>query len=398
MVAYTFYEMDQRVRRYAETLVKAGWQVDAYALAQSGQPRVETVAGVKVYRIQSRQKNEKGKLTYLLRLVLFLLRSTLRLGLRHLFRPYRLVHVHSVPDFEVFAAIIPRLLGAKVILDIHDSVPELFTSKFRAGRDSLLFKALVLTEKISTSFAHHTIIANHIWHERIAARTGQGRKCSVIMNYPDTTIFFPRARTRADGKFVLIYPGSLSRHQGLDTAILAVALLRETIPEIEFHIYGTGTDERHFRFLSEELGLQPQVQFKGLVPMSSVAQAMAQADLGVEPKIRNPFSDEAFSTKIFEFMLLGVPVIASDTTVHKYYFEDSLLRFFHAGDVTDLADAVRQLYHNPELRRRYRERGLAYVKDYTWEKRGGAYLSLVDNLTARGPLSGDLMPANRHGR
>src|ERR1043165_9025913 len=120
MVAYTFYEGDNRVRRYAETLVKRGDEVEAIVLGRKDQKEFDVIQGVEVYRIQKRVKDEKGPLTHLKRLLLFFLRSSWALTRHHLKNPYDLIHVHSVPDFQVFATLIPRLLGAKVILDIHD--------------------------------------------------------------------------------------------------------------------------------------------------------------------------------------------------------------------------------------------------------------------------------------
>src|SRR5689334_15585202 len=124
MLAYTFYEADNRVRRYAEMLVRRGDHVDAIVLRRPGQPAFEVIRGVHVHRIQKRTVSEKGPFSYLFKLVLFFFRSALDLTMRHLRSAYDVIHVHSVPDFEVFSTIVPRLLGVRVILDIHDIVPE----------------------------------------------------------------------------------------------------------------------------------------------------------------------------------------------------------------------------------------------------------------------------------
>ena len=75
MLAYTFYETDGRVMRYAEALVQSGAQVDAIVLGRPGQPREEHIRGVRVRRVQTREKNERGKLSYFLRIVRFFFRS-----------------------------------------------------------------------------------------------------------------------------------------------------------------------------------------------------------------------------------------------------------------------------------------------------------------------------------
>ncbi len=151
MVAYTFYEADNRVRRYAETLAKRGDEVDAIALRRDGQPAFEVIRGVRVYRVQKRAIDERGPFSYLRKLLLFFLRSAWMLAVHNLQAPYDLIHVHSVPDFEVFATIVPRLMGAKVILDIHDIVPEFYVSKFKVSERSLAFRLLVLMERLSSA-------------------------------------------------------------------------------------------------------------------------------------------------------------------------------------------------------------------------------------------------------
>jgi len=141
MLAYTWYEPDNRVRRYAETLVKRGDQVDAVVLRREGQPsKMEVVEGVCVYRIQRRVINEKGKITYLAKLLLFFVRSFFFLAWKQLRDPYDLIHVHSVPDFEVFAAleaseIVARLDAAGIANARINTVAEVWAHPQLAARE-----------------------------------------------------------------------------------------------------------------------------------------------------------------------------------------------------------------------------------------------------------------------
>ena len=150
MLTYSFYEYDTRVQQYVDTLRSRGDTVDVIALRQEGQPKLDIVDGVNVYRIQYRARDERGPLTYLLRILRFFCHSALIISRRHIAKPYQLIHVHSVPDFLVFAGLIPKLCGVPVILDIHDILPEFYSSKFNAPPDSLAFKLLLLIESIRT--------------------------------------------------------------------------------------------------------------------------------------------------------------------------------------------------------------------------------------------------------
>jgi len=83
---------------------------------------------------------------------------------------------------------------------------------------------------------------------------------------------------------------------------------------------------------------------------------MAEADAGI---VRNrvSFGNEAFSTKIPEFMAVGVPIIASSTMIDRYYFNDSQILFFKSEDVDDLASKMGMLIEDAELRSRLVENG-----------------------------------------
>ncbi len=380
MIAYTFYEGDNRVMRYAEALAARGDQVDVFALGRDGQQPVELLNDVRVYRIQSRKKNEKSKWSYLFRILTFFMRALVRVTLKHARRPYQLVHVHSVPDFLVFAAAFTRLTGARIVLDIHDLSPELYGTKFGSASGGAMFSALLTVERLSAAFADHVIAPNHIWQQRLIGRSVPEAKCSVFMNYPDPNVFRKRGRSRQDGKFVMLYPGTLNWHQGLDIAIRAFAKVRQCVPDSEFHIYGEGPSRNDLVRLANELGVTEAVLFHRPVSLRDISAVIEDADLGVVPKRRDSFGDEAFSTKTLEFMTLGVPIILAETTVDRYYFNDDVVAFFPSGDAEALAECMLKLMGDVNLRAQQVERAQTFVSPYSWESRKGEYLSLVDRL------------------
>jgi glycosyltransferase involved in cell wall biosynthesis len=381
MLAYTYYEFDNRVMRYAETLVKQGHHVDVIALRGNSQSQHESIKGVNIYRIQKRVVNEKKELSYLFKIMRFFIYSMIFLNKKHFCNRYNAIHVHNVPDFLVFAAALPKLCGTKIILDIHDIVPEFYASKFNKGNGSIIFKALVFLEKLSMAFADHVIISNHIWQQTLVGRSIAKEKSMVILNYPDPDIFYRRARTRPDNKFIMIYPGSLNWHQGLDVAIKAFAKIKNQVPEAEFHIYGDGTEKSSLEQLIYEGDLEKRILLKGMMPIYEMATVMASADLAIVPKRANGFGNEAFSTKILEFMMLGVPLIISETKVDRYYFNDSIVQFFKAEDENDLARCMLLLIGDKEERERLVANASKFIENYTWDKKKDDYLNLVDRLT-----------------
>lgn len=384
MVAYSFYESDSRIIQYAHSLTRRGDAVDIIALAHTGASRVEVIDGVTVYRVQQREINERAAFSYLLRILRFLLVAMAVLTWKHLRKRYQLVHVHSVPDFLVIAALPLRLMGVPVILDIHDILPEFYGSKFNAGKGSLVYRALLIIERWSARMASHVIIANQLWYNRLVERSVAKEKCSAICNYPNLDIFYPQPKSDCDGRFVLMYPGSLNWHQGVDIAIRAFAQVNSKIEEAEFHIYGEGPLRSTLEKLIEELGLQDKVRMRDYQPSVEIGRLMAMADLAVVPKrASSSFGNEAASTKVQEFMAVGVPVIVSRTRIDSFYFDDSMVRFFESENVDALAETIIDLYAHPEERCRLVEGANRHIQQNNWDVKQYEYLNVVDSLIGK---------------
>ncbi len=383
-LAYTFYENDNRVIRYAEALAERGADVEVIALRRQGQTRNGALNGVRIHRIQYRSVSEKGPLAYLLKLLWFFVKSTSLLTVQQIRKRYDVVHVHNLPDFLVFVAWAPRLMGARVILDIHDILPELYCGKFGTAEKSAMFHALLAVERLSSRFANHVIVANHLWFDKLVARSVAAHKCTTIMNYPDLRLFMPLADAkRRDGKFIILYPGSLNHHQGLDIAVRAFAQATDRMPGAELHIYGEGPARPELARLTAELGLEDRIKLMGTVPLRDVARLMASADVGVVPKRAEGFGNEAFSTKILEFMACGVPAIVSRTLVDTHYFDDTVVRFFTPGDDADLAAAMIWVFEHREEHDQWVRTAQEFASRYSWQSRVSDYTSVVEALLPR---------------
>ena len=380
MLGYTFYEIDSRVRQYAKALSERGDEVDFVGLGREGQLAEEVVEGVRIFRIQRRQFDEKGKVSYLFKLLRFLASSSMLLSRKHLRNRYDLIHIHSVPDFLVFAAWLARLTGVKIVLDIHDVVPEFYASKFKVPPGSLSYGSLLLVEKLCAAFADHVIVANDVWREKLISRSLKPSKCTTILNYPMHIVPQGHARHEARSKFIILYPGSLNHHQGVDIAIQAFALVKDLIPQSEFHIYGQGSEFENILWQIQQLGLEKRVFLRPQVSHEEILRIIESADLGVDPKRTDGFANEALGGKIFEFMALAVPMVVSDTVTNKHYFNDSVVRFCRGGDAQDLAHSILALHGDKDATRRLVQNASEFVRGYEWDVRIPIYLQLVDSL------------------
>jgi glycosyltransferase involved in cell wall biosynthesis len=384
MLVHNSYETDNRVRRYAETLAKRGDQVEVIALTGGNAPLVsEEINDVTVFRVQNRVRNERGKWTYAWRLLRFLVVSSIFMTKRHHRIKYDVVHVHNLPDFLVFAAWYPKMTGARIILDIHDIVPELFANKFDAKPGNLYIALLKFIEKASAAFVDYVIVSNHLWYEKLLSRSVPKEKCSVFLNHVDPGLFYRRERTRTDDKTIVIFPGSFQWHQGLDIAIEAFDLVQKRVANCEFHIYGGGDEKTELIELTEKLGLNGKVKIFDSAPLEIIADLISNADVGVVPKRADSFGNEAYSTKIMEFMSQGIPVVVSRTKIDNFYFDSSVVRFFTSGDVKALAEGMIEVIENAALREKLIAGGYRYVDLHSWDRRKHEYLNLVDTLSTQ---------------
>ena len=203
------------------------------------------INGVHIHRIPLKRRRA-GKLTYAFQYFSFLVSSFLLLTWWRLKRRYHLVHVHNMPDFLVFSALLPKILGARVILDLHDPMPELLVTIFGLKENSLGVRLLKFSEKWSIRFADHVLTVNQACKEIFSARSCAPAKIQVLMNVPDEKVF--KFRDCLDypapdpaKPFVVMFHGSIVERNGLDIAVEAVRLLRRAVPIAELWVYGAST-------------------------------------------------------------------------------------------------------------------------------------------------------------
>jgi len=385
MVSYSYYKTDHRIIKYAESLVKIGYNVDVFCLKMANDNhRREQVNGVNVFYVQSRKYNENNILSYFIKILSFFIIGSVFLFLRHLKYHYRIIHIHNVPDFLIFMAFMPKLFRVKLILDIHDILPEFYCQKFQKEFSSNLVRLLLMIENLSVHFADHIIVANDIWNKKIQTRTkSPPHKFTTILNYPEKELLVKRLQKQNKSNFTIIYPGTLSYLHGVDIAVKAMSLVKKTIPIAQLLIYHRSGNEDYYNWIKELIdiySLETNVQLINPVPYQQLNQIYQDVDIGVVPKRCGIFSSEAFSTKIFDFMASKIPIIASRTKVEEYYFDDSLIMFFKSEDHEDLARCIIELYYDKKKRTSLVTHADQYIRKNTWIRKKETYNIIINKL------------------
>ena len=211
MILYSYYPHDPRPRREIEALIQGGHQVDLVCLRENGQLRKEKKYGCNVYRVNL-QRSRTSKFKYIQLYLSFCIRSFFVLNWLYIKNRYDAVHAHNMPDFLVFPAIIPKIFGSKIILDLHYPSPEILMTIFNKGKDSRLLNIINWIEKISIKFSNIVITTNKSFLETFVSRGCPREKLRIIMNSPQTSVFEKYTnnaviKPRKD-KFIMMYHGS----------------------------------------------------------------------------------------------------------------------------------------------------------------------------------------------
>ena len=389
LVTHSYYEEDPRVRRQAEAVLASGRPVDVISLRRPDDDAIGDVAGVHVRRLDVQRHQGAGLGTYLTEYMAFFVRVAWTLIRSQPRRRYALVQVATLPDWLVLAVVPLRLVGVPVLIDLHESMPDFFRSRFPRAGNPIVHRALLIAERLSIAASSHAITVNDALRDRLV-RLGVARdKVSVVRNTPSLARFDPTdhaARTfMSDDTLRLVYAGALTPTYELDVAVRAVASIVARRPDLAVHldVYGRGDSSDDLATLATSLGITDRVTLHGRIPLEDVPAAVARSDIGVAPTRRDDFTDSSLSTKILEYAAMRRPAIASRLPLVERTFPDGAVATYEPGNAEDLADAILRAVDDPVARTDAVDRAAAIVADLSWERDGPLYLALLERF-ARG--------------
>lgn len=386
MVVHNYYPLGEpRVTREAQALLNHGYEVDVICLRRENEPMVEAKNGSTIYRLPVKRHRGTGPAVQLLEYGAFLTLAFARLAALHRRRHYGVVQIHNLLDFLVFAGLAPKLTGARLILDIHDLMPEFYAGRFSRDLSSWPVRLVCLQEQLSCRFVDHVITVSEHWRETLIRRGVPAHRCSVVMNLADEHIFHVaengHCRSPNDSRFRLIYHGTIVKRYGLDLAIQAIDRVKHDIPDVHLTILGKGEYVDTLVRMAQELDLHKHVTiYNEIRPIEDLPAIIQSADIGIVPYRNDTFTDALLPTKLMEYAALGLPAIAARTTAIETYFRDTMTEFFEPGDVDDLAQHVRALYKSPERRAELARGSRKFQERYNWTKVSAEYVALVERL------------------
>ena len=289
-----------------------------------------------------------------------------------------------MPDFLVFLSIIPKLFGAKIILDLHDPSPEILMTIFNYNEEKKFTKLIKWIEKISIKFAHSIITTNQSFVDTFATRGCPPEKINIIMNSPQTSVFnkyFNKLNTSTKKEeFILMYHGLIVERHGLDTLVKALDIIKNKIKNLKLIVCGYGEYTDHFLGLVKKYELGEILDFYGEVSIEKIAQTIPHIDIGIIPNKLTPFTNINFPTRIFEYLCMKKPTIVPRTRGIKDYFNENEIFYFNPDDPQDLSNIIMNIYSNPEIAKEKVEISYRIYQNHTWEIQKEYLLQIYNSL------------------
>jgi glycosyltransferase involved in cell wall biosynthesis len=385
MLLENCFPADTRVRNEAFTLAANGFKVTVLALRGKNEAPREVVNGVTVYRIPrltlfAKLPDEKPtglkKVLHAMRVIIgyvteycYFTGACLGLSLYVAAREgFDVIHAHNPPDTLVVVSAVHKLLGKKSVFDHHDLSPELYLSRYKKTKESLVTRGLRLFEKLSAKVADVVIATNESYRAIDIARNGVApERVFIVRNGPDlrrVRLVEPDSALKAKGKTILGYVGAMNPQDGVDYLLNALGHLVRDLNRTDFYcvLIGDGDSLEALKTQAIQLGIQDHVFFTGFIPDDDMVRYLSTSDICLDPNPSSPLNDVSTWIKVMEYMALGKPIISFDLKETRTSAGDAAL-FVTPNDEAQFAKAIAQLMDDPNQRRRMGEYGKQRVQD-----------------------------------
>lgn len=379
--------VEPRVERQAQAARGAGWDVEVVAMRRRGEPANEYVDGVYVVRLPFGHVHGATIPALAREYVGFATCASVTVARRHLRRRYDVLHVHNPPDFLIAAGLLPKATGAGLVFDIHDLSSDMFEMRFGSGAARSLAGRILRGIELAAAKAADSVVTVHEpYREELVRRGVPERKTAVVMNTVDERLL-PLENDPRDDRLRIVYHGTVTPHYGLDLLVEAFARVAERVQESSLEIYGKGDAVPALRTQAEDLGLADRVFIGGKeLPHREVLHAVRGASVGVIPNRPIKLNRYALSSKLFEYVVLGIPVVAASLPTLRAHFSDDEVLYFEPGSSKSLSEALLAVARDPEATSRRRTAAsVRYFKEYSWETQARRYCEILDRVS--GPRS-----------
>jgi glycosyltransferase involved in cell wall biosynthesis len=250
----------------------------------------------------------------------------------------------------------------------------------RFGSGGVVTRLLALVQRAAAAVADAVVTVHEPYRRELAVAGIPASKIHVVMNAPDRRVLAAAGpRTTPGDGFRVAYHGTLTHWYGVDLLVDAVARLEG----VRAHVIGDGDALPGLRELAAERGVDGRITFSGrYVPIEDALAAVAACDCGVVPNRASTLNRFALSSKLFEYVALGLPVVAARLETIAAHFAEDEVTFFEPDDAGSLARALRWVAEHPGEARNRAERAERRARAYAWNGQRERYLAVLADRAA----------------
>lgn len=265
--------------------------------------------------------------------------------------------------------------GIPLVVDVQDVWPESFASVIPALKPRFNDVLWPLSYRANKAYraADAVVAVSKTYLDRaLSARKTPCPGVSVYIGSDDQLIqSMTSDKAKDNDRFSVVYIGTLSHSYDVATLVRAANQLNG-LP-ISISVLGTGPDYDELVRLNHSLG--GRVIFTGQLPFEQMIQQLQSADLAVNA-IRAGAS-QSFTNKLSDYFSLGLPLLSSQTCpeVKALLASSGAGQYYPAGDAEALAQAIINLYQQPEQLGLMRERSADVGRRYF--RRSQTYPAIV---------------------
>jgi glycosyltransferase involved in cell wall biosynthesis len=385
MVVHAYYPIGEpRVQREARAASDSGYEVTVICLRGPSEVTHEQIDGVDVRRLPLRHVRGARLDRIAFEYMAFTVLATVMLASDAARRTYDVVHVHAPPDFLILAGLLPKLSGSRLLLDIHDLSAHLNSARFTGWFGASVSKSLTAIQRIACLIADHVVTVHEPYRMQLVNDGVDGGKVTVVMNSVDPSLLEDLADSASGGdsspdrSFTLAYHGTLTHWYGVDLLLNAMVHLGDCLPDARALVLGDGDALQALQELATQSGLGKRVEFSGrYLSINETLAQVARTQCGVIPNRATTLNRFALSSKLFEYIALGIPVVVSRLETLAAHFRPDEVTFFEPDDVLSLAEAIRWVAEHPDEAAAKAQRASARAQEYGWDRNRARYLAVL---------------------
>jgi glycosyltransferase involved in cell wall biosynthesis len=374
--------VDIRVRKQVRDLLAEGYQVSVITMRAPENAAWHELTGLTVLEYPT-PAEPNGALGYAREYGLSLVWAAALTGRLRRRGRIDVLQLSQPPDIYFPLAWVLRRLGARVLVDQRDLMPELLAARYERP-SSTMMSALRWLERRTQRISDHTLCVNGYLRDRLIGAGADPSRLTIVRNGPTLARVeeaSPDLALKTGHRYLCCWIGKMGRQDRVDLLLHAVAYLVHQLGRTDcgFAILGDGECLDELRSLSSELGLDPWVTFPGWLPEHEVFAYLASADLGVDTSLQ----EEVSPVKVMEYMAFGLPFVSFDLQETRAIGAGAAV-FARPGDEVALAREIAALLDNPAHRKELARVGRRRVRDeLAWERQSCAYLQALKTLPSR---------------